>query len=97
MNSATEQIGENQSEEKVSERRREFKLVAFAAPRKRKQALRLDVSDELLGLEPARKPDPAPDRKIEMRSLAPFRTEATIGLAIVAGLIIGYFLGRRRD
>ena len=97
MNSATEQLGDNPSDEEVSDRRREFKLVAFAAPKKRKQAIRIDVSDELLRPESARKPDPTSKPKTQPISLAPLSTEATIGIAVLAGLIVGYFLGRRRD
>ena len=97
VNTATEQIGEMQRDEEISDRRGGMKLVAFRVPKKRKDALRIDVADELLSSEPTRKRDAAPGRKRETTSLEPFRTETAIGIAVLAGLVIGYYLGRRRD
>ena len=97
MNSATEQLGIENNEENTSDRRRGMKLVAGTGPKKRQNKVRIDVSDEVFGPEPPRKRPSSPERKYETPSLTPFPAEVTIGIAVLAGLVIGYFVGRRRD
>lgn len=98
MNKATDQVSEE--DQKALDPRRGMKLISCGVPMKRKNGLRIDVSDELLSPGPDRKQQPIAreqTQKDESPASAIFNTETLVGLAAISGILIGYYLGRRKD
>jgi hypothetical protein len=100
VTSATEQLTTEKGSDEVSERRRGMKLVALGVPRripeKKKDRVRIAVSDDLFrpsGREVYRR-----KRDDEKSSAVQPNSETLlVGLAALSCLLIGYYLGRRRD
>ena len=99
MNSVPEHMTDEVTENAVSiDRRRGMKLIPCASSKKQ-SSLRIDVDDSLLkpaAMSPDGRIQTSRTRNLPANELVSVRRSA-IALAAMAGLAIGFLLGRRRE
>ena len=95
MNSVPGQIAEEVADDAEADARRGIKLLYFASPKKRSR-LRIDVDDSLLlgKRSPDRKRRPS--QKRDFPGNDPFGVTGPAIILALAGLAIGFLIGRQR-
>jgi len=98
VNSVPEHIPDEVAEDAPTDRRHGMKLIPLASSKKR-MSFRIDVDDALL-----RPATPLPDGKRQTsrkrhlpKSEPSVVVSSAVALAVIAGLAVGFLVGRRRD